>query len=143
MANKKKKEKEPSIRLSEKHGLNPTLGVCFFCGEETGEIGLLGRLKGDKEAPRRAVLNYDPCKKCQEKWADGVALIAVVTEQPEDNRPPISKANDQHPDLYPTGNFAVIKSEAAEEHLGLSKETKMTLIDQAVLNKMLSQAKEG
>jgi len=140
---RKKKEKEPSIRLSEKHGLNPTLGVCFFCGEETGEIALLGRLKGDKEAPRRAVLNYDPCKKCQEKWANGVALVAVVTEQPEDNRPPISKASKEHPDLYPTGNYAVIKAEAAEKAFNIEKGTKITLIEQSVLNKILSQAEKG
>lgn len=137
---RKKKEKEPSIRLSEKHGLNPTLGVCFFCGEETGEIGLLGRLKGDKEAPRKAVLNYDPCKKCQEAWKDGVTLIACVTEQPEDGRPPISTANDQHPDLYPTGNYAVIKPEAAERAFNIEKGTKVTLIDQEVLDKILSCA---
>ncbi|MBP5595332.1 MAG: hypothetical protein J6Y02_08115 [Pseudobutyrivibrio sp.] len=137
---KKKKEKEPGIRLSEKHGLNPTLGVCFFCGEETGEIGLLGKLKGDKEAPRRAVLNYDPCKKCQDAWKDGVALIACVTEQPEDGRPPISVANAQHPDLYPTGNYAVIKPEAAEKAFNIEKGTKVTLIEQKVLDKILSCA---
>ena len=60
---RKKKEKEPSIRLSEKHGLNPTLGVCFFCGEETGEIGLLGKLKGDREASTSlSVLSMPSCR---------------------------------------------------------------------------------
>ena len=137
---RKKKEKEPGIRLSEKHGLNPTLGLCFFCGQETGEIGLLGRLKGDKEAPRKAVLNYEPCDKCKEQWAAGTALIGCVTEQPEDKRPPISKANDQHPDLYPTGNFAVIKSEAAEGVFGIGKDIKMTLIAQELLDKILEKA---
>ena len=138
---KKKKEKEPSIRLSEKHGLNPTLEVCFFCGEETGELALLGKLKGDKEAPKRMVLHYDPCEKCKKKWADGVALIAVVTEQPEDKRPPIVAANDEHPALYPTGNFAVIKPEAAEEAFHIEKGIKATLIEQTVLDRILSQAK--
>ena len=137
---RKKKEKEPSVKLSPKHGLNPTMGVCFFCGEETGEIALLGKLKGDKEAPRRAVLHYDPCKKCKERWADGVALIAVVTEQPEDKRPPIANADKEHPDLYPTGNYAVIKQEAAEKAFNIEKGTKVTLIEQGVLDKILSCA---
>ena len=33
-----------SVRLSPKHGLNPSLVVCPICGEPTS-IALLGRLK--------------------------------------------------------------------------------------------------
>jgi hypothetical protein len=43
------------IKLSPQHGVNPSIGVCFYCGEDSGEIILPGRLKGDVEAPRRAV----------------------------------------------------------------------------------------
>ena len=81
-----------------------------------------------------------PCKKCEEKWGDDVALIACVTEQPEDGRPPISPANSEHPDLYPTGNYAVIKAEAAERAFHIDKCTKRMLIEQSVLDKILSQA---
>lgn len=40
-----------SIRLSPKHGLNPSISVCFFCGEDKNEIILPGKLEGDAEAP--------------------------------------------------------------------------------------------
>ena len=43
-----------SIKVSEKHGVNPSMEVCFICGQDTGAILLLGRLPGDKEAPRHA-----------------------------------------------------------------------------------------
>ena len=56
------------IRLSDKHGVNPTMGVCMWCGEPTGEIALLGKLKGDVEAPRYSTLSYEPCDKCKEIW---------------------------------------------------------------------------
>jgi hypothetical protein len=38
-----------SIRLSEKHGVNPSLMLCFYCGEASG-VALLGRLKGDQDS---------------------------------------------------------------------------------------------
>lgn len=37
-----------NIRLSEKHGVNPSIIVCPICDKETG-IALLGKLKGDKK----------------------------------------------------------------------------------------------
>lgn len=40
------------IRVSEKHGVNPSITICPICGKETS-IALLGKLKGDKEAPRK------------------------------------------------------------------------------------------
>lgn len=40
------------IRVSEKHGVNPSITICPICGKETG-IVLLGKLKGDEEAPRK------------------------------------------------------------------------------------------
>ena len=42
------------IRLSEKHGVNPSIGVCFYCNQDNGEVVLPGRLPDDREAPRRA-----------------------------------------------------------------------------------------
>ena len=44
------------IQVSPKHGLNPTIPVCFWCGKERGEVALLGRLPGDAEAPKNVVL---------------------------------------------------------------------------------------
>lgn len=127
------KKKEPSIRLSEKHGLNPTLGLCFFCGKETGEIALLGKIKGDAEAPRMAVLNYNPCKACQETFDRGYLLIGCQEEQPEDKRPPIRK----NPDMYPTGGYALITKEAASRW-GLP-EGKLCLVPHKMISDLTAQ----
>lgn len=54
-----------SIRLHPEHGLNPTLCTCFWCGEDTGEIALLGATYNG-EAPMHMVLNYEPCAACKE-----------------------------------------------------------------------------
>lgn len=32
-----------SIEISKKHGINPTILFCAWCGKETGELGLVGR----------------------------------------------------------------------------------------------------
>lgn len=96
------------IKLSPKHGVNPCIPVCFFCGEEKNEIALLGKIGGrneDLEAPRKAVLDYVPCEECQKKFAQGVLLIEV-TNSPEYIGLPITE------NAYPTGRYVVVKPEA-------------------------------
>ena len=117
-----------SIRLSKKHGLNPTLGVCFFCGEDTNEMALLGALKGDAEAPKRMVLSYQPCDKCLEIWQKGVPVIeATLTNN---GSMPISKTPDG--EFYPTGKWCVVLQEAAER-IGIPAELgKPVLVDEEV-----------
>lgn len=100
------------ILLSPKHGLNPTIPICFWCGEEKNEIALMGRIgdarKGeDFEAPMHAVLDYEPCDKCREKMSLGFTMIEA-THVPN----PTTKVQMQ-PGVYPTGRYAVIKKEAA------------------------------
>ena len=65
------------IYLSPKHGLNPSLGVCFYCLEDDGTVVLPGRLKGDVEAPRKAVWSMEPCPKCKDLMTQGVLLIST------------------------------------------------------------------
>lgn len=99
------------VRISKKHGLNPTMPVCFWCGEETGEIALMGEMideNGEEiEAPMHAVVDYTPCVRCQEKMNAAFTLIEVTTTPNTRNQPPIAEG------AYPTGNFAVIRMEAA------------------------------
>ena len=62
-----------SIPLSPKHGLNPTIPVCAWCGEPKNEIALMGRIKTDvrgedPQAPMHCVLDYEPCEHCQEEY---------------------------------------------------------------------------
>lgn len=69
------------ITLSEKHGVNPSLILCPYCGKETG-IALFGKLEGDKEAPRN-VVGDDLCDECKKKVEDGLVLI-IEAEQTSD-----------------------------------------------------------
>ena len=100
-----------AIRLSKKHGLNPTIKVCFFCGEDTNEIAILGALKGDVEAPMRMVVDYEPCDKCREQFNVGVPLIECTYTN--NNRLAISHDTDGH-EVYPTGRWCVITEEGAK-----------------------------
>jgi len=84
------------IRLHKEHCLNPSVNMCFWCGESK-EIILFGAsIKG--EAPREVMTNYDPCNKCAEKMALGVTLM---------------EAKEIQRGMYPTGRWWVIKREAA------------------------------
>lgn len=86
-----------SIRLSEKHGVNPAMGVCFWCGKEDGTILLLGKLPKNAEAPRHVCASYEPCDECKKNFALGIAFVEVLD------------------DGSPTGRFVVIKEEAVKE----------------------------
>lgn len=67
-----------SIRLSEKHGVNPSITICPICGKETG-IALLGKLKGDKEAPRKII--GDICDDCISKLGNDKIYILAINDQ--------------------------------------------------------------
>lgn len=90
------------IRLDPKHGLNPSMGICFFCGGDTGEIALVGFNKGE-EAPRKTVISYDPCNTCKEHMSRGLTVIECADQPNGVGQPPIQK------DSYPTSRFSVIK----------------------------------
>ena len=83
------------VRLSEKHGVNPTLLCCPLRGKDTG-VGLLGRLPGDAEAPGRS-RDVAPCEECAGYMKQGVLLIGCEGS-PEGRRT--------------TGRMVVVKPEA-------------------------------
>lgn len=91
-----------SIPLSPKHGVNPTIATCFWCGREKNEIALMGKLPGDAEAPHKAVLDYEPCENCKADMEKGITLIGVVEHKLPDGRPAICKG------VFPTGHWAVV-----------------------------------
>lgn len=107
-----------SITMSPKYGVNPTIPVCFFCGEEKQEIALLGKLKGDVEAPHRMCLDYEPCEKCKQAFTQGILLVGVVTHPLPDNRPPIQE------NLYPTGSYMLVTESFIERFLADDVKTK-------------------
>ncbi len=104
------KKKNDSIKLSPKHGLNPSIRHCFWCGKEDGLV-LLGKLPGDKEAPRNVIVDYEPCAKCKEIFDKGI-LVAGVTRKPViENMDPIGY--DGEFPLYPDGSHFVASEDWA------------------------------
>jgi len=60
--------KRDGIKLSPKYGINPTIPLCFWCGQEKNEIALMdhigdGRKGEDIEAPIKGVLKPDAVKR--------------------------------------------------------------------------------
>ena len=88
------------IRLSEKHGVNPSKQVCFFCGEVKG-LMLLGKLKGDAKAPDKLMVDYEPCESCAEKFKQGILWIESSAAPIAPNQAPIVNG------AYPTGRWCV------------------------------------
>lgn len=106
-----------SIRLSPKYGVNPTIPVCFWCGEPKNEIALLGhigdgRKHEDFEAPGYSVINYEPCDKCRAQMVQGFTVMEATTKPNRVSSVEIQKG------VYPTGRYVVLKNKAAERIFG-------------------------
>ena len=101
------------IKLSKKHGLNPSLEKCFFCGKDKGII-LFGELKDDQEAPREVVLNMEPCNECKELMKKGVMLIEVK-----------DVCDPKNP--YRTGVMVLVRDEAINHLMEIDPENKEAL----------------
>lgn len=139
------------IEISPKHGLNPTIPVCFWCGKEKNEIALLGRIRekttnrfganvtkrdSDIEAPSRMVIDYEPCDDCKKWWDSGVAVIEVQETPINPDQPEIQKG------LYPTSRFVVMTVEGADrvfpQHAPWSKGRRV-LVDSEVFSHFMQE----
>jgi hypothetical protein len=89
-----------SIKLSPKHGVNPSMMQCFACMKDFGLV-LVGRLPADAEAPRRMTRPGWFCDECKGFMAQGVIFISVRDGEKGDNP-------------YRSGHFAVVKTHAVE-----------------------------
>ena len=96
------------IKISPKHGLNPTIPVCFWCGKQKNEIALMGHMENDIEAPKNMVLDYVPCEECQSHMAMGVAVLEASDHPNTEGQPPMQKG------VYPTSRFVVVTTECAD-----------------------------
>jgi len=131
-----------SIKLSPKHGLNPTIPVCFWCGQQKNEVALLGRLKGDAEAPMHVVLNYEPCDACKEMFEKGIHVVGVTETAPQENMLPIQEKDDVC--LYPTGAFFVATENWAKSFFDGSLlenilNKKKVFMDDSLVRSMIAQ----
>ena len=128
-----------SIRISKKHGVNPTIPVCFWCGKDKNEIVLLGKLKEDAEAPHRAIMDYEPCDECKEYINQGVQLIGTSLSPYVENMPPITMVDDpsgisESVPLYPTSSFIVAQESFIREFL---EEETPTFIEDVIAKRAL------
>lgn len=67
-----------NLKVSPKHGLNPSIEKCPVCGKEMG-IVLYGRLKGDIEAPKYSEQNL--CDECK------VSYLTLLEANPTTRKP--------------------------------------------------------
>jgi len=124
--------KHDGIEINEEFGVNPTMSMCFFCGEEKGELVLFGAegfkklnektgIYESAQAPMKMVVDATPCQKCQEKWSIGITFlemteIEVISEMKR------GKPTKFEKQMVPTGRLSVITEEAAIHMLSKSEE---------------------
>lgn len=90
-----------NVKLSKKHGLNPSIDTCFYCGEAKG-VALLGKLRNDVEAPKNIILDIEPCDTCSKEFSKGILLIEVSS----------NKTNIQiTEDYYATGSYWLVNED--------------------------------
>ncbi len=73
-----------SITLSPKHGVNPSILHCMCCGKEYG-VGMLGKLKGDVQAPMHMYQGL--CGDCEGVVKQGGAMIIEVLDGEKGENP--------------------------------------------------------
>ena len=120
--------KKNSIRISPEHGVNPSITVCSFCGKDKG-LAMLGKLKGDAKAPKRAIYDYTPCEECQKKLDTGVGIIEVT--RTNNQTLPIQEG------AWPTGRWCVISKEAATRLFKEQANHKIILLEDSLYKELV------
>lgn len=117
-----------SIPISPKHGVNPSMDLCAFCHKPKG-IALMGKLPGDREAPREIITDYEPCDECKEHFAEGVLIVEASETPIGPGQPPIQEG------VYPTGRWMVVDEKVFNPELGFKKGSKalMTVEDYSAI----------
>ena len=106
------------MRLHPEHGLNPMMSLCIICGETMG-IALMG-YNGGKEAPREAVCEIEPCKKCREEYLEKQQGVMIVGCNPDTRNP--------------SGGLIIVKSSALDAmQIKYNNDTRAVMADESVL----------
>ena len=128
------------ITLSPKHGVNPSMDLCFWCGQPKGII-LCGRMhekKGDRsdvEAPKGMVMNLEPCDKCKENFKLGVQIVEVNDDGSKfHNDLTFAIQAEDKKVKWPTGRFVVMKAESIKG----GKPGMRMLCDSVVMDKIFA-----
>ena len=139
-----------NIKVSPKHGLNPTIPICFWCGKEKNEVALMGKIdKQDSKAPRKMITNYEPCDKCKELFSAGVHVIGVTEEPITKGMFPI--VSDGKIQLYPTGSMFVAKEDWVKRFLTANEgedmieevlSKKILILPDKIVSEIVKESKE-
>ena len=113
-----------NIEISPKHGVNPSVLHCMCCGKEYG-VALLGKLKGDAEAPRDIMQGF--CDDCLRVIDRGGVLIVEVADGE-------AKKNTENP--YRTGRI-VGCSKQYKERAGITEP--MVYMEQSMFNEIFGE----
>jgi hypothetical protein len=130
MNREQRRHSKKNIKLSDKHGLNPSINVCPFCGKDK-EILLFGRLKGDAKAPQRVISNYEPCDECKAKMQHGVTVIEVTTEYRD-----MEPITCNPVPAWMTGRWFVIAVRLAIALFGVQPENNIVLLEKEAYSKL-------
>lgn len=130
------------IKISQNHGVNPSIPICFFCHRPKNEIVLMGKLKDDRKAPMYCIVDQEPCDECKKDMAMGIALIGTRNTPVSEQQPAIGNG------LYLTGDFIVIAETFVQnifkpEDVDTILANKKALVPQELLDDMMTQAKEN
>ena len=105
-----------NLILSKKHGINPTISVCFFCGKSKG-VAHMGKIdEEDSEAPKSACFDYEPCECCKAKMNEGFTLLEAQDTPCSEGQPPITVKGQG--EMYLTSRYLVL---TAKEDTALQK----------------------
>lgn len=133
-----------SIKISPKHGLNPSIPVCFWCGQPKNEILLFGKMdKKDSEAPMHICMDYEPCEACSELFKKGIHVIGVTQNIPKEGSIiPIHAHGEQL--FYPTGAYFVgtedfIRRIVPAESVDAILKHKKLLMDDSIVRHYIAQ----
>lgn len=136
-------KKSGSIPVSPKHGLNPTVPVCLYCGKDKNEIAVCGKVnKQDDEMPMRCVIDALPCDECRKLWQAGVVLIRA-SKTKKGRMVPV-KAPDGTSTLYLDGSTMLVTEEGAQRLFQSSmKKGDPVYLDDKVFDSLYEQWKEN
>lgn len=130
------------IKISQNHGVNPSIPICFFCHRPKNEIVLMGKLKDDRKAPMYCIVDQEPCDKCKKDMAMGIALVGTRNTPVSEQQPAIGN------DLYLTGDFIVIAETFVQnifkpEDVDTILANKKALVPQELLDDIMATAKDN
>jgi hypothetical protein len=94
-----------SVRLSPKHGVNASCGLCIYCLKAM-DVVLFGHIRGgdgDMEAPRQMIHSMEPCDKCKGYMEEGIIVITMRDgegEKMEEERLDWKRAHEHKRDFH-------------------------------------------